>query len=99
MIEATEVEKGEIAERIATAWDTSTMDIIERLIESLRHAGIDIPAIDELAKSCVSGTLNDPAAAFALADYTHPHSEVLSIRRQAYKMMLDDLRRQSAKPD
>ncbi len=92
MSNETEIEMREIQERIAAAWDSATIDMMDKLIDHLRAIGIDVPTIQELAKSAVSGNFNDPAFEHALADYTHPQSEVIRVRQQAHRKMLEDLR-------
>jgi hypothetical protein len=92
MIEVTDAEEREIQERIAAAWDSATMDIVDKLVSHLQALGIDVPTVQELAKSAVSGSLNDPAYEHAMADYTHPNEEVMHFRKLAHRKMFEDIR-------
>jgi hypothetical protein len=88
-----------ISDRIAQSKGDCALLLIDRIIEAMRSDGIKIESMGNLCRSVVSGQFNDPAAAYALADFTHEIHEAEKVKREAMRMMVEDERHDQTTSD
>lgn len=98
MDEMTDAEGTEIEFRVLHAKADAALRLISRVIGELREDHPELPTMQEFCKSVVSGTLNDPAAAFALAEYTDGYPESMKVQQAMRRMMLEDERKHQKRP-
>lgn len=85
-----------ISNRVAHASGYSAILLIERIVTAIRFAGVEIAEMKDLCNSVISGQDNDPAAAYALADFTHNVADAAKIREETMQKMLNDATQERA---
>lgn len=85
-----EQEREDISWRILNAKADCTLRLIEKVVDYLRQQDFPIPTMQIMARATVSGKSNDPAAAHALAFFTHEYAEAMREQKAAYRLMRED---------